>query len=189
MDILVHNESITLPDGKKYRPDYYYPDSNGNPLILIEVDEAHRTRVGNQVCDELRQEELTQFIWRCFYRINYDIDETNDNELDIICDEIKMTLEYYNDDISIEMMKNEFEEFTQVETFAEKFGLCMMDETNAFPFNLGVAKRMLQITLDSEMDKVISYIADNSTKEEKEPETKEDNNAIDSSDSSDDEMV
>ena len=186
-----HNESITLSDGKKYRPDYYYPNSNGSPLVIIEVDEAHHKRVGNQVSDNLRQSELSALFGDHFYRINYDIDEINDNELDIICDEIKMILEYYNDDISIERMKNEFEEFTQVETFAEKFGLLVIDKTNLFPFNLNEAKILLQITPDSEMDKrVISYFVDNSTKEEKEPETKEDNstnNSSDSSDSSDDE--
>jgi len=184
-----HNESITLPDGKKYRPDYYYPDSKGNPLILIEVDEAHHTRVGNQVCDELRQEELSSLYGDHFYRINYDIDKINDNELDLICEEIKMILEYYDDDISIERMKNEFEDFTQVETFAQKFGLCMIDETNAFPFNLNEAKKLLQITPDSEMEKrVTSYFVDDSTKETVEAETKqEDKPEADSSDSSEDE--
>ena len=187
-----HNESITLPDGKKYRPDYYYPDSKGNPLILIEVDEAHHTRVGNQVCDELRQEELSSLYGDHFYRINYDIDKINDNELDLICEEIKMILEYYDDDISIERMKNEFEDFTQVETFAQKFGLCIIDETDPFPFNLNEAKILLQITPDSEMEKrVTSYFIDDSTKETVETETKqedkpEDKPEADSSDSSDD---
>ena len=180
-----HNESITLPDGKKYRPDYYYPDSKGNPLILIEVDEAHHTRVGNQVCDELRQEELSSLYGDHFYRINYDIDKINDNELDLICEEIKMILEYCDDDISIERMKNEFKDFTQVETFAEKFGLCMIDETNAFPFNFNEAKKLLQITPNSEIEKrVMSYFVDKSTKEEKKPEDKPE---ADSSDSSEDE--
>ena len=183
-----HNESITLPDGKKYRPDYYYPNSNGSPLVIIEVDEAHHKRVGNQVSDNLRQRELSALFGDHFYRINYDIDEINDNELDIICDEIKMILEYYDDNISIERMKNEFEEFTQVETFAEKFGLLVIDKTNLFPFNFNEAKILLQITPNSEIEKrVISYFVDDSTKEEKEPETKEDNSTIDSSDSSDDE--
>ena len=183
-----HNESITLHDGKKYRPDYYYPNSNGSPLVIIEVDEAHHKRVGNQVSDNLRQSELSALFGDHFYRINYDIDEKNDNELDIICDEIKMILEYYDDDISIERMKNEFEEFTQVETFAEKFGLYVIDQTNSFPFNFNEAKKLLQITPDSEIEKrIMSYFVDDSTKEEKEPEIKEDNNTSNSSDSSDDE--
>jgi hypothetical protein len=151
------------PDNKQYRLDYVYT-LDDKPFIIIEIDENHHNRINNIAGDNIRNAELEYTFTNNFYNIPFDI---NDDELNSIIQEIKLLKEYSNDELSINKMEKEFNEFTEIEAFAKKYGnkiiSCQNDEDNKtkFIFDLDLVKDDLQILTNPELNKRIdSYFAD-----------------------------
>ena len=181
---------VVCPDGKKYIVDYVFLHKN-KPLILIEINEKFHRQTFNKIKDGIRDDELIEIYGKHFFEISYDVSDTRLNEY---CEEIKKILEFYDDEITIERMKKEFDDFTEIEAFSKKFGLRLINDTNGdnkFIFSLKEVKSTLQIKLHSDLDNQInSYFNYNDDENEIKPNksNKIFNNDNDELDNSDDEI-
>jgi len=141
--------------GKKYIIDYAFLQTR----IGIEIDEPGHISKTNKSDDKYRQDSLKMHEWDLIRIKIRDVIDYDELKLDI--EYINAVLKYKDRDITIEKLKEEFGDFTDLGEFCKMFGLQIINSkksNNPFQIYLSDALSALQINKNTDVEKYKSIM-------------------------------